>query len=106
MPRPGKSKPAIKLPDVRPGTWRREILDGCTLNFGQVVQPGPPRQSVEFTYMIIPSALTMREVHFTWPGIGDCHTRANEDGVPGRRTSPQGEASSSAEGPQLSHVLS
>ena len=26
-------------------------------------------QSVEFTYMIMPSALTMPEPHFTWPGI-------------------------------------
>jgi hypothetical protein len=69
MPRPGKQKPPFKLPDVRPGNWRGEILCGCTLNFGQVVQPGPPRQSVEFTCMIMPSALTMPDPHFTWPGV-------------------------------------
>jgi hypothetical protein len=69
MSRLRKTKPPFKLPDVTPGNWRGEILGGCNLNFGQVVQPGPPRQSVEFTYMIMPSALTMPEVHFTWPGI-------------------------------------
>jgi hypothetical protein len=69
MPRLGIGKTPFKLPDVRPGNWRGEILGGGTLNFGQVVQPGPPRQSVEFTYMIMPSALTMPEPHFTWPGV-------------------------------------
>ncbi|MCK1624659.1 hypothetical protein IVA98_16085 [Bradyrhizobium sp. 160] len=64
-----KRKPALKLPDVEPGDWRGEILDGCTVNFGQVVQPGPPRQSVEFTYMIMPAALTMPSGRFTWPGV-------------------------------------
>ena len=62
-------KPALKLPEIRPGNWRGEILGSCTVNFGQVVQPGPPQQSVEFTYMIIPSAFTMPEVRFTWPGV-------------------------------------
>jgi hypothetical protein len=69
MPRLGIGKTPFKLPDVRPGNWRGEILGGGTLNFGQVVQEGPPRQSVEFTYMIMPSVLTMPEPHFTWPGI-------------------------------------
>jgi hypothetical protein len=64
-----KKKPSYKLPDVRPGNWRREILGGCTINFGQVVQPGPPRQSVEFTYVIRPAAFTMLEARFTWPGV-------------------------------------
>ncbi|UGY24969.1 hypothetical protein HU675_0045080 [Bradyrhizobium septentrionale] len=33
------------------------------------MQDGPPRQSVEFTYMIMPAGFTMPEVHFTWPGV-------------------------------------
>jgi hypothetical protein len=52
-----------------PGNWRGEVLGSCTVNFGQVVQEGPPRQSVEFTYKIIPAAFTMPEVRFTRPGV-------------------------------------
>lgn len=69
MSRDTKKEASLKLPDVRPGNWRGELLGSCTVNFGQVVQPGPPRQSVEFTYIIMPAAFTMPEAHFTWPGI-------------------------------------
>ena len=44
-------------------------MEAATVNFGQVVQPGLPRQSVEFTYVIMPAAFTMPEVRFTWPGV-------------------------------------
>jgi hypothetical protein len=67
--RDARKKSSLKLPDVKPGNWRGEILGGCTVNFGQVVQPGPPRQSVEFTYAIMPAAFTIPEVRFTWPGV-------------------------------------
>lgn len=69
MPNTKRTKPALKLPEIKPGIWRGEILGSCTVNFGQVVQPGPPRQSVEFTYMIMPGLSTMPEVRFTWPGV-------------------------------------
>lgn len=69
MPKGAKGKPGLTLPAVRPGNWRGELLGGCTVNFGQVVQPGPQRQSVEFSYMIMPAALTMPEARFTWPGV-------------------------------------
>jgi hypothetical protein len=69
MSRDAKKKPSFKLPDVKPGNWCGEILGSCTVNFGQVVQPGAPRQSVEFTYMIMPAAFTMPEAPFTWPGV-------------------------------------
>lgn len=69
MPRETKRKTPLKLPDLRPGNWCGEILGGCTINFGQIVQPGPPRQSVELTYMVMPAAFTMIEVGFTWPGV-------------------------------------
>jgi hypothetical protein len=69
MSRAAKKPAGLKIPDVRPGNWRGEIVGGISLNFGQVVQAGPPRQSVEFTYMIMPAALTMLEASFTWPGI-------------------------------------
>ncbi|MGY3451941.1 hypothetical protein [Bradyrhizobium sp. USDA 4353] len=69
MRRDAKRKPTLKLPDVSAGDWRGEILGGYTINFGQVVQPGPPRHSVEFTYMILPAAFTMWDERFTWPGV-------------------------------------
>lgn len=69
MPNTKRKKPALKLPEIKPGAWRGEILGSCTVNFGQVVQPGPPRQSVEFTYMIMPGLFAMQEVRFTWPGV-------------------------------------
>jgi hypothetical protein len=69
MPRETKKKPSLKLPALRSGNWRGEILGSCTVNFGQVVQPGPPRQSVEFTYVTMPAAFTMPEARFTWPGV-------------------------------------
>lgn len=69
MPNTKRRKPPLKLPEIKPGSWRGEILGSCTVNFGQVVQPGPPRQSVEFTYMIMPGLFTMPEVRFTWPGV-------------------------------------
>jgi hypothetical protein len=69
MPRAAKKPGSLKLPDIKPGNWRGEIVGGISLNFGEIVQPGPPRQSVEFTYMIMPAALTMPEARFTWLGI-------------------------------------
>lgn len=39
------------------------------MNLGQVVQDGPPRQSVEFSYVILPALLTMPDRRFTWPGV-------------------------------------
>lgn len=59
----------LKLPDIKPGHWKGEILGITAVNFGQVVQPGPPRQAVEFTYMILPAGLRMAESHFEWPGV-------------------------------------
>jgi hypothetical protein len=67
--RDANKKSSFRRPDVKPGNWRGEILGGCTVSFGQVVQPGPPRQSVEFTYLTMPAAFTMPEVRSTWPGV-------------------------------------
>ena len=64
-----KKGSSFQLPEVKAGDWRGEIVGSCTVNFGQVVQEGPPRQSVEFTYIILPAALIMPEPRFTWPGV-------------------------------------
>lgn len=52
-----------------PGRWQGELLSGASIHFGQAVQPGPPRQSVEFSYCIVPVALVMPDSKFTWPGV-------------------------------------
>jgi hypothetical protein len=59
----------VKPPVVGPGNWHGEILGGGTVNFGQVVQHNPGRQSVEFSYLVIPAIFTPPEAQFTWPGI-------------------------------------
>lgn len=57
------------LLDIEVGDWRGEILGSCEVNFGQVVQDGPPRQSIEFTYVVVPAAFTPPQARFEWPGI-------------------------------------
>ncbi|RWC89825.1 MAG: hypothetical protein EOS32_28970 [Mesorhizobium sp.] len=59
----------LQLPPIVAGEWRGEIVGSANVNFGQVVQPGPPRQSVEFTYVILPASLIMPNAAFRWPGI-------------------------------------
>lgn len=67
MTQSNKRKPSF--PNLCPGSWRGEIAGGCSVNFGREVQDGPPRQSVEFSYAIMPALLTMPEGRFTWPGV-------------------------------------
>jgi hypothetical protein len=55
--------------EVRPGNWKGEILDGYTVSFGQVVQDGPPRRSVEFSYIVMPTVFTSPNAQFACPGI-------------------------------------
>jgi hypothetical protein len=59
----------VKPPVVGPGNWHGEILGGGTVNFGQVVQHNPGRQSVEFSYLVISAIFTPPEKQFTWPGV-------------------------------------
>ncbi|MDX8501904.1 hypothetical protein RFM99_26255 [Mesorhizobium sp. VK4C] len=59
----------LKLPQVVTGDWRGEIVGAASVNFGQVVQPGSVRQSVEFTHMILAAMLTMPNRGLIWPGI-------------------------------------
>jgi len=58
----------LQLPAIVAGEWRGEIVGSANVNFGQVVQPGPPRQSVEFTYVILAASLIMPNKAFRWPG--------------------------------------
>ena len=67
--RPAKQKRTLQPPVVRPGNWHGEILGGGTVNFGQVVQHNPGRQSVEFSYLVISAIFTPPERDFTWPGV-------------------------------------
>jgi hypothetical protein len=54
---------------IEPGNWQGEILDGYTVSFGQAVQHGPPRRSVEFSYITMSAVLTSPEARFAWPVI-------------------------------------
>lgn len=69
MKRPCNKESRGEWPAIVPGDWLGEIAGSCSLNVGQAVQDGPPRQSVEFTYLIMPALLTMPESRFTWPGV-------------------------------------
>lgn len=64
-----REKREFKLPPVMPGDWQGEIYCGGSVNLGQAVQPGPPPQSVEFSYMVVPASLLMPNPKFRWPGI-------------------------------------
>jgi len=63
-----KIGPLLNPPEVKPGNWQGEILDGYTVSLGQVVQNGPPRQSVEFSYIVTPAVFTSPDAQFA-PGI-------------------------------------
>src|SRR5688572_24300592 len=69
MVSPNKTKLKLTLPRVRAGNWRGEIVGSHSVNTGQVVQPGPPPQSVEFSYIIFPASLVQLERHLAWAGV-------------------------------------
>lgn len=69
MARRPQTKGKFQLPPIVPGNWRGEIVGLGSVNLGQVVQPGPPRQSVEFSYIILPASLLMPTPQFRWPGV-------------------------------------
>lgn len=59
----------LELPPIVAGEWRGEIVGSANVNFGQAVQLGPPRQSVEFTYIVLPASFIMPDQAFRWPGV-------------------------------------
>ncbi|ESY64008.1 hypothetical protein X743_32130 [Mesorhizobium sp. LNHC252B00] len=69
MPRTAGKRQGFRWPAIVPGDWQGEIIGGGSVNLGQVVQPGPPRQSVEFSYIILPATLIMPDRIFRWPGV-------------------------------------
>lgn len=52
-----------------PGNWRGKVFGPGSVSFGQVVQLGPPRQSVEFTYAILPIALIAPRISEALPAV-------------------------------------
>ena len=69
MSRATRKRPFLNPPEVKPGNWQGEILDGYTVSLGQVVQDGPPWRSVEFSYIVTPAVFTSPDAQFAWPGI-------------------------------------
>jgi|SRR5690606_25810092 len=64
-----KKDRGLQLPPIVAGEWHAKIVGAPGINFGQVVQPGPPHQSVEFTYSILPATLITLNTAFMWPGV-------------------------------------
>lgn len=69
MPRTSGKREGFGWPAIVPGDWQGEVVGGGSVNLGQVVQPGPPRQSVEFSYIVLPVTLVMPNKSFRWPGV-------------------------------------
>src|ERR1700739_2306910 len=69
MSRTTRKRPFLTAPEVRPGDWQGEILAGYTISFGQTLQDGPPRRSVEFSYIVTPAVFTSPNAQFAWPGV-------------------------------------
>ena len=65
-----KKRPVLTSPEARSGDWQGEILDdGYAISFGQTMQDGPPRRSVEFSYIVAPAVFTSPNEQFAWPGV-------------------------------------
>ena len=56
MARRARSKSEFTLPPIVPGDWEGEIFGSCSVNLRQVVQPGPPQQSIKFSYIFLTRA--------------------------------------------------
>lgn len=59
----------FKVPKIIAGEWQGEIAGTYRVNYGQSVQPGPPKLAVEFSYVMLPSLLRMKDAKFTWPSV-------------------------------------
>jgi hypothetical protein len=59
----------LEVPAVPVGSWKGEIAGKPHAHCGQQTQPGKPRKSVEFSYMMLPVTLTVPDYSFTWPGV-------------------------------------
>jgi hypothetical protein len=63
-------KTSVQFPQLSPSPWRGEILVGGSANFGQVAQPGSPRQSFEFHFTLEEEAGGSWPVRSWGMGIG------------------------------------
>lgn len=52
---------------IRTGQWEGEILGLGSIHFGQEVQDGPPRHSVEFSYVVLSVLLKKVGESNGWP---------------------------------------
>jgi hypothetical protein len=59
----------FRFPPIQPGDWQGEVLPGGSVNLGQTVQDGPPRRTVEFSYMTIPASIHAVNRGFRWPAV-------------------------------------
>jgi hypothetical protein len=59
----------FQLPAVEIGAWSGEFAGVPRGSTGQVVQPGPPLLSVEFTYIVVGASVVSPISRFRWPAI-------------------------------------
>jgi hypothetical protein len=52
---------------IEPGNWQGEIVGIGSVHFGQEVQDGPPRQSVEFSYVFMSASVKRDGDKSPWP---------------------------------------
>lgn len=69
MPPRRKPPGGVRFLDIITGDWVGELGPATSVHFGQVVQPGPPRQSIELSYLVAPATLLMPDKKSRWPGV-------------------------------------
>lgn len=62
-----KNNPKNARPAVTPGNWTGDVVEISAVHFGQEVQDGPPRQTKEFSYVVLSVLLKKEEDDFWWP---------------------------------------
>ncbi|MGX1496686.1 hypothetical protein ACSSV1_001722 [Labrenzia sp. MBR-25] len=62
-----KNNPKNARPVVTPGNWTGDVVEISAVHFGQEVQDGPPRQTMEFSYVVLSVLLKKEEDDFWWP---------------------------------------
>ncbi len=69
MARSTHKRGQFRLPSIQPGDWHGEILPGGSVNLGQTIQEGPPRRTVELSYITLPASMHSANRDFRWPGV-------------------------------------
>ncbi len=67
--KPKRNRPALKLPEIVAGEWKGEFVAGGSVHLGHVLQEGPPKRSVEFSYCTTPAIVRPSASTFERPCV-------------------------------------